>query len=97
MRAPTSLVPRLLHALPAAALLAAAGCAHAPPRQASAGDGEERPARVLVTGSRIPRPVGRDGLPVTEFPVRIYLGEDFKRLGYVDLARGIRTADVNAQ
>ncbi|HEY6006419.1 MAG TPA: hypothetical protein VIV57_26300 [Anaeromyxobacter sp.] len=91
----TFLADRLVRALAAGAVLAAAGCAHAPATQPSAR--QERQDRVLVTGSRIPRPVGRDGLPITDSPVRIYTLDQLGRAGYGDLGRMLRTTDVNVQ
>jgi hypothetical protein len=89
------LARRLVLAGSASALLAATGCAHAPAAQPSAR--QERRDRVLVTGSRIPRPVGRDGLPITDSPVRIYTLDELSRAGSGDLARMLRTTDLNAQ
>lgn len=73
----TFLASRAVRALAASAALAAAGCAHAPGQQPSAR--QERRDRVLATGSRIPRPVGRDGLPVTDAPIRIYTSDELGR------------------
>jgi hypothetical protein len=95
MTSRTLLASRLVRAVAVTAVIAAAGCAHAPAPQESAR--QERRERVLVTGSRIPRPVGRDGLPVTDSPVRIYTLDELGRAGYGDLARMLRTTDVNVQ
>ncbi len=79
---------RLALALPVALAIAGAGCAHTPVAEAVAGPAlhEEasrrgRAERMLVTGSRIPRPIGRDGQPETDSPVRIYWADDFARAG----------------
>ena len=102
MRSSSRAAMRLVLVPALAAAIASAGCAHAP----GAGDGRSLPAeasghergdRVLVTGSRIPRPVGRDGLPVTDSPVRIYGREDLPLAAEPDLARALRKADVGAR
>jgi hypothetical protein len=87
------LAGRLASALGVAAI-GVAGCAHAP--APGAGARREQPYRVLVTGSRIPRPVGRDGLPVTDYPLRIYRRGDLVRSGEPDLARALRKLDVDS-
>jgi hypothetical protein len=92
---PRMLLARHLVAASASALLAATGCAHAPAAQPGAR--QDRRDRVLVTGSRIPRPVGRDGLPITDSPVRIYTLDELSRAGSGDLARMLRTTDLDAQ
>jgi hypothetical protein len=95
MQSRTWLARPLLRAAAASAALAAAGCAHTPAPQASARP--ERRDRVLVTGSHIPRPVGRDGLPLTDSPVRIYAIDELGRTGYGDLGRMLRTTDISQQ
>ena len=72
--------------------LALAACAHAPERAAPAADGSPPPERVLVTGSRIPRPVDpRTGRPATISPVQIHSREALLQTGSSgDLAAALR-------
>lgn len=76
---------RAVRALSAVGVLAAGACAHAPPREGAGpvagGAAVERSERVLVTGSHVPRPVGASGLPVAEFPVRVYGRAELHRGG----------------
>jgi hypothetical protein len=115
MAARASAASWLLRALPAAAF-ALAACAHAPPAQraaardesaAEAGARDEQPARALVTGSRLPQPVGRFGVPLN-FAVTIYYWRGdptrgalpgFGRgLPYIDIEREAQTdVQVSAQ
>jgi hypothetical protein len=83
----------LIRAVAATVLLAATGCAHGPAMQPSAR--QDSSDRVLVTGSRIPRPLGRDGLPVTDAPIRIYTSEEMGRAA--NPWRALRSTDVVVQ
>ncbi len=78
-----------------ASLLAVAACAHAPERAAPAAGGPAPPERVLVTGSRIPRPVDpRTGRPALLSPVQIHTREELLRTGSSgDLAAALRRLD----
>jgi hypothetical protein len=95
---------RLARALPFAVALALAGCVHSPAAERGAGrelheeaSGRGRSERRLVTGSRIPRPIGRDGQPETDSPVRVYWRDDVARAGDPDLARVLWRLDVDAR
>ncbi len=93
--------------LPLLALaLAAAACAHAPALRGAeatregSGDGvvpRARPERVLATGSHLPRPVGRDGLPVTDAPLRVITRDALGQTGRPDVARALEKLEPAAQ
>ena len=75
------------------AALAFVGCAHAPSPSAE-GTTAARPARVAVTGSRIPQAVSmRNGLPATVSPVVVWTREDLERTGSYDIAKALRQLD----
>lgn len=65
-----------------ALVLSAAGCAHAPSSGAVFETRDEPAPRMMVTGSRIARPVDpRTGEPATISPVRIYTRDDIRATG----------------
>jgi outer membrane cobalamin receptor len=79
---------RSLRLLVGAALLAA--CAHAGQQAARS---EERPTRVLVTGSRLPQAVDPvTGRVLTSSHVSVYTPEDVGRTGVIDLGEALRRA-----
>jgi hypothetical protein len=104
----TATARRLLQALPAAAALALAGCAHAPAadagvpaRDAVAPEPDarsEQPQRAFVTGSRLAQPVGRFGVPLSDSAVKVYYWRsDPTRAGFLDIGRAIPQIDLDAQ
>ncbi len=87
----TSPLGRALLAAGAASFLA---CAHAEGKAAASAS---EPEAMLVTGSHMPRPVSRTGLPVTDFSVKIYGRSDLERTGLADPAAALRKAEPAAQ
>lgn len=87
-------IPPPLRALAPFLPLALAACAHAPAARSPARDAAP-PARVLVTGSRIPQPVDpRTGLPATISPVRIVTRAELIATGRADdLAAALGTLE----
>ncbi|MCM2333383.1 MAG: hypothetical protein NDI82_05490 [Anaeromyxobacteraceae bacterium] len=79
---------RRLLVFSAAAFLVA--CAHVEPRLADPGD---RPAQVMVTGSRLPQPVDPStGRARTTQPIRVYTMDDLARTGMSDLGQALLKA-----
>jgi hypothetical protein len=84
----TSLRPA---ALLAAFLGALAGCAHAP---VAAAPSDATAKTMLVTGSRIPRPVDPvTGQVVTLSPVSVYPAQQLGATGRLDLGRALQQLD----
>jgi hypothetical protein len=98
---------RFLRAISAVAALSAAACAHAPAAQRSEADAPtaareegraEQPARALVTGSNLPQPIGRFGVPLGVSSVNIYYWRgDPTRATFPDLGRSLPNIDLERQ
>ncbi len=84
----------------AALALAGLGCAHVPatPATAAAPDAARAPARLVITGSRLPQPVNaQNGLPDTISPVRIYTRDQLLGTGQPGLGAALQSLDPSAR
>lgn len=90
---------RLQHASWAALALAGLGCAHvAAPSATPGADKAPAPARVVITGSRLPQAVDAEtGLPSTTSPVRIYTRDQLLGTGQAGLGAAIGSLDPSAR
>jgi len=88
----------LQHASLAALVLAGLGCAHVASTAAPAADRAQAPARVVITGSRLPQAVvAEGGLPNTISPVRVYTREQLLGTGQPGLGAALGSLDPSAR
>jgi len=87
----------LQHASLAALALAGLGCAHVATTTPAA-DGAPAPARVMVTGSRLPQAVdAASGLPSTISPVRIYTRQQLLGTGQTGTGAALGSLDPSVR
>jgi len=89
----------LQHATLAVLALAGLGCAHVGGATgAPAADKAQAPARVTITGSRLPQAVDAErGLPSTTSPVRIYTRDQLQGTGQPELGAALRNLDPSVR